>query len=74
MVRGTAEEQFRARARKALEANQPYSARGDRNRAFVEEVREEVERAARARQEGAALQGQGQARDTGGRCPGQARA
>ena len=45
MVNGTAEEQFRIRARRALEANELYTARGDRNKKILEEVREEVKRA-----------------------------
>ena len=45
MVTGTAEEQFRARARRALEAGEPYPARGAKNKAILEEVRKEVARA-----------------------------
>ena len=45
MVNGTAEEQFRARARRALEAGEPYPARGAKNKAILEEVRKEVARA-----------------------------
>ena len=41
----TAEEQFRTRARRALEAGEPFSARGEKNKAMLEEVREEVKRA-----------------------------
>ena len=45
MVNGTAEEQFRIRSRRALEAGDPYTARGEKNKAILEEVREEVKRA-----------------------------
>ena len=45
MVNGTAEEQFRIRARRALEAGEPYAARGEKNKAILEEIREEVKRA-----------------------------
>ena len=42
MVAGTAEQQFRARARRALEADKSFSARGPVNKAILEEVRAEV--------------------------------
>ena len=41
----TAERQFRDRARRALEAGEPYTARGAKNKAILEEVRKEVARA-----------------------------
>ena len=42
-MNGTAEEQFRARARRVLEARESYFPRGAKNKAILEEVREEVE-------------------------------
>ena len=42
MVSGTAEQQFRARARRALKADKTFSARGAVNTAILEEVRAEV--------------------------------
>jgi len=44
MVRGTAVEQFRIRARRALERGESYPARGA-NKAILEEIRKEVESA-----------------------------
>ena len=42
MVSGTTEQQFRARAHRALEADKSFSARGPVNKAILEEVRAEV--------------------------------
>ena len=42
MVRGTAEDQFRARARKALEQGESFVARGAKNLVLLEEVRAEL--------------------------------
>ena len=42
MVSGTAEEQFRYHARRALEAGDDYTARGAKNKAILEEIRAEI--------------------------------
>ena len=44
----SAEDKFRKRARRALEAGRPFSARGEANRAILEEVRKEVQTATSA--------------------------
>ena len=43
MVRGTAADQFRVRARKALERGESFVARGEVNKAILEEVRAELQ-------------------------------